>query len=313
MSTPERRRWNMRTTTGGILFCILMSMALLAPLIAPPESSLYPLRVHLQEVNLAPLAFGHLMGTDHLGRDVFAAALWASRASLTVGIMAALLSLCLGAMWGSFSAFAGGVIDNVMMRIVDGMLAIPSLILALALGTFVSTSALAQVLPEFALQLFRVTSYSQGLLPLITVIFVVSATAWLESARLARARVLSIRNKDYVTAAVSIGTGTGGILIRHLLPNIAPILVVEATLLVSEAVLMEAGLSFLGLGLGPGIPSWGGMLASSETSLLQGNWWAALVPGLFLSATVLSVNMLGEGWLESTGSRYLQAADRPAP
>src|SRR5688572_30278401 len=195
MLQKTSRRWNTSTVTGGILFCVLLGMALLAPLIAPPESALYPLRVHLQDVNSPPLAGGHILGTDHLGRDVFAAALWASRASLTVGLVAALLSLTLGALWGSFSAFAGGVIDNVMMRVVDGMLAIPSLILALALGTFVSTSALAQSLPEYALGWFKVTSYSQGLLPLVTVIFVVSATAWLESARLARSRVLTIRNK----------------------------------------------------------------------------------------------------------------------
>lgn len=288
-----------RTVLGITLLGTLIAAAVLAPVIAPSGSDWYPLTVNLSQANLPPFTAGHVLGTDHLGRDLFSEAVWAARASLAVGILAAGLAMALGALWGSFSALAGGIIDSIMMRVVDGFLAIPNMILALALGSFISTPALAQSLPAPVLSFLQVSNYSQGLLPLLTVVFVVSATSWLEAARLSRSRVLTIKTGEYVTAAVALGVGTGGMLMRHLLPNAAPILIVEATLLVSEAVLMEAGLSFLGLGLGPSVPSWGGMLASAQTSLLQNNWWAAAVPGLLITTTVFAVNMIGEGWLEN--------------
>jgi peptide/nickel transport system permease protein len=303
-----------RTILGMAIMGTLVVAALFAPIIAPSDSHWYPLTVNLAASNMPPFSPGHILGTDHLGRDLFSEAIWASRASLAVGILAAGLAMSLGALWGSFSALAGGIIDSLMMRVVDGFLAIPNMILALALGSFISTPALAQSLPAPVLSFLQVSNYSQGLLPLLTVVFVVSATSWLEAARLSRARVMTIKTGEYITAAVALGVGTGGMLSRHLLPNAAPILIVEATLLVSEAVLMEAGLSFLGLGLGPSVPSWGGMLSSAQTSLLQNNWWAAAVPGLLITATVFAVNMIGEGWLQDkTNGRHHRAAARPAP
>lgn len=296
----------MRTVCGATVLLALTALAVFAPAIAPGT----PLTVNLSSTNIPPLSPEHLLGTDHLGRDVLDETIWAGRASLSVGILAAGLAITLGALWGSFSGLVGGLVDNIMMRVVDGLLSIPNLILALALGSFISPPELLKSLPPPLLQILEVTSYSQGLAPLLSVVFVVGATTWLEAARLSRAGVMSIKDREYITAAVATGTDTGGILIRHLLPNISPILIVEATLLVSEAVLMEAGLSFLGLGLGPSIPSWGGMLASAETSLLQGNWWAALVPGLFITATVFAVNMLGEGWLELTGTQIHRVVAR---
>ncbi len=308
-----RRRLQARTIGGAILMFFLIATALSAPLLAPSTSDTYPLSVHLSWANLPVGSQGHLLGTDFLGRDLLAEAMWAARASLAVGILAAGLSMTLGALWGSLSALAGGLVDGIMMRIVDGLLAIPNLIMAMALGTFINSLWLQSALPPVALRWLHVTSYSQGLLPLFTVVFVVSATSWLEAARLSRAQVLSIKNKEYFNAAVALGVGTAGMFRRHLVPNAAPVLVLEAALLVSEAVLMEAGLSYLGLGLGPSIPSWGGMLASAQASLLQGNWWAALVPGMFITTTVFAVNLLGEGWMESMGSQAHRVTAQSVP
>src|SRR5262249_23835265 len=260
--------------------------------------------------NCPPGTNGHPLGTDHLGRDLFGQAVWGARASLAVGILAAGIAVTIGTLWGSLGALVGGVIDTVMMRIVDGLLSIPPLILLLALQSIVSTPALAEVLPSPLLGILHVTNWSYGLLPLVVVIFVVSATNWLEAARLSHAQVLSIKQQEFIAAAQSIGLATAGMLRRHILPNAAGVIIVEATLLVSDAVLMEAGLGYLGLGLGPGIPSWGGVLASAQMSLIQGNWWAAAVPGLMITTTVLAVNLIGESSLTPAGSRSGRLAAR---
>ncbi len=295
------------TVFGALILAGLAALALLAPWLAPLDTSLYPLTVDLSMANCPPGTDGHPLGTDHLGRDLFGQAVWGARASLAVGILAAGIAVTVGSLWGSLGAMVGGAIGTVMMRVVDGLLSIPPLILLLALQSIVSTPALADALPSQLLNLLRVTSWSYGLLPLVIVIVVVSATNWLEAARLSHAQVLSIKQNEYVSAARAIGVATAGMLRAHILPNAAGVIVVEATLLVSDAVLMEAGLGYLGLGLGPGIPSWGGMLASAQMSLIQGNWWAAAVPGLMITATVLAVNLIGEGSLAPARSRSLHS------
>jgi peptide/nickel transport system permease protein len=271
-------------------------MAVLAPLASPqPVLPLSPLDVDLQAANIPIGGAGHLLGTDYLGRDIVMLALWGARVSLAVGILTAGLAVTFGAVWGTLSAFAGGAVDAVMMRLVDGLLAVPSLILVLTLQSFVSSPQLSHMLPPVVLNALRVTAYSQGLLPLLAIVVVISATAWLEAARIAHAQVLAIKSQEYILAAQALGTGTIRMMTCHLLPNAAAPLIVEAGLLVSDAVLMESGLSFLGLGLGPSMPSWGGMLASAQVSLIGGNWWAALTPGVLISTLVLSINLIGEG------------------
>jgi peptide/nickel transport system permease protein len=153
------------------------------------------------------------------------------------------------------------------------------------------------------LRFLKVTSFSSGYLPLFTVIVVISATTWLEAARISRSKIQSILLQEYISSARALGIGVVRMLFRHLLPNAAPVLLVEATLLVSDAILMEAGLSFLGLGLGPSTPSWGSMLTSAQSSLIEGNWWAVVVPGLLITITVVGVNLVGEGILEGQGGK----------
>lgn len=299
-----RIRFSKRIVFGSFILALIAAIAFLAPRLAPITYEYSPLAVHLDHINLPPNSVGHLMGTDYLGRDVFAEAIWGSRASLLVGLFAALIAVSFGSIWGSLSAFAGGIVDSLMMRTVDGLLSIPSIILLLALNSLLNAPGIVASLPPFLQSMLNITSYSFGNLPIVTVVTVISATTWLEAARISRAKITSVKSEEYIEAAHSLGMSTFRMLFRHLLPNAASVLMVEATLLVSDAVLMESGLSFLGLGLGPSNPSWGSMLTSAQISLTQGNWWAVFIPGLLITLTVGSVNMIGEGWLEMLGRRH---------
>ncbi len=289
---------------GGLSIVIsLMILAIVAPFFFPLDSPLSPQHLNLNATNLSPGSAGHWLGTDYLGRDVLSQALWGARATLTVGFLAAAFAVSFGSVWGAFSALAGGIIDSVMMRIVDGLLAIPNIILLLALSAIMSTPS-PNSLPPMVAQFLGVNHYSFGIMPMVLVVAVISATSWLEAARLTRAKVLALASEEYLTAAQSIGASVFRILFRHLLPNCASVILVEATLLVSDAILMESGLSFLGLGLGPANPSWGTMLGSAQLSLLLGNWWSVLIPGLLITLTVLSISLLGEGWLQMIGQSH---------
>ncbi|HEY9785031.1 MAG TPA: ABC transporter permease [Candidatus Obscuribacterales bacterium] len=294
---------SLKMSAGLLLLSAVVLLAILAPLYAPYDSTLSPLAVDLDLLNAPPFTKGHLLGTDLLGRDILGQAMWGARASLIVGILAATIAVSFGSLWGAVSAFFGGPVDSLMMRAVDGLLSIPNIVLMLAINSFLQAQQVVGSLPAWLLDSLHVTAYSSGLLPLITVIFVISATTWLEAARIARARIKSVLVEEYVTAAKAIGVGARRMLARHLLPNAAPVIFVEATLLISDAVLMEAGLSYLGLGLGPATPSWGTMLTSAQESLIQGNWWTVLVPGLLITVTVMAVNLIGDSWLDATGGQ----------
>jgi ABC-type dipeptide/oligopeptide/nickel transport system permease subunit len=295
-----------------IIFCLIV-MALSAPIMAPLNSPLAPWTVHLDQANLPPLSPGHFLGTDCLGKDLLSNCLWGARASLLVGITAACLAAGFGFLWGAISALSGEIIDSVMMRIVDGLLAVPQIVLLLVFQALISTQVISAQLSLPIRTALHITSYSQGLLPLFTVIFVISATSWLEAARIAQAQVRSITGQEYMEAAYAVGLNRTQLLVRHVLPNCAFLLILEACLLVSDAVLAESGLSFLGLGLGPSMPSWGTMLSHAEASLIQGNFWAALFPGLLISLLVLSVNLIGERYAKPNPTNYRRVTGRLAP
>jgi peptide/nickel transport system permease protein len=248
---------------GLMLFSLVAAMALAAPLLAPVDSSLSPFNLSLANCDLPPGSHHHLLGTDHLGRDVLSLSMWGARASLTVGICSALIAVTLGAFWGATSAFAGGLTDAFLMRVVD-----------------------------VCLSVLGINSYSDGALPILTVVLVIAVTTWLEAARLTRARVLSTKTEEFIIAAEAIGLGGFAIIVKHLLPNASNIIFLEGTLLVSDAIQIEAGLSFLGLGLGPSTPSWGSMLNSAQVNLVAGNWWSVVVPGTLIAVTVLAIQLL---------------------
>ncbi len=290
-----------RMTLSIGLVVFLAILPILAPILHPVTPPLTPSHVDLTVANVPPFTGDHFLGTDSLGRDVLSMALWGARTSLALGLVAALLAVSFGTLWGAVSSLIGGFVDTVMMRIVDGLLAIPPLILLLALSALVNGPAFADTLPKTVLSLLNVTSYSLGFLPFVTVISVIAATSWLEAARIAHSKISAIQLEEYIEAARALGAGTAHTLFKHLVPNASRIIMIQATLLISDAIVMEAGLSFLGLGLSPDTPSWGTMLRQASSDLFLGNWWAPLVPAALISLTVLAVELLGESLLRVIG------------
>lgn len=298
-SSTSDAKFRMSLSIGLVVFLALLPIV--APIVHPVHPPLTPSHVDLLAANVPPFSDGHFLGTDSLGRDVLAMALWGARTSLALGLVAAMLAVSFGTLWGAVSSLIGGFIDTVMMRIVDGLLAIPPLILLLALSALVNGPAFADTLPQAVLSSLNVTSYSLGLLPFVTVISVIAATSWLEAARIAHSKISAIQLEEYIEAARALGASTSHTLFRHLVPNASRIILIQATLLISDAIVMEAGLSFLGLGLSPDTPSWGTMLRQASSDLFLGNWWAPMVPAALISLTVLAVELLGESLLRVIG------------
>jgi peptide/nickel transport system permease protein len=209
------------------------------------------------------------LGSDRLGRDVLSRLLYGARISLAVGVLALALALTLGIAVGGIAGAAGGVIDLVLMRAVDAMLAFPALLLALV-----------------AAALFRSS--------LVTLVLILGGTAWMSVARLVRGEVLAVKERDFVLAARAAGQRPLAILWRHLLPNSMTPVAVDASLRIGDLILVEAALSFLGLGVQPPTPSWGSMIADGRDALGSA-WWAAVFPGVAIALAVVAFNLLGDG------------------
>lgn len=221
---------------------------------------------------------GHPFGTDQLNRDILARVVAGARVSLSVALLAVGLSMTLGAAMGLVAGYAGGVVDAAIMRLVDGALAIPRLFMLLL------------VLAVWE----RV--------PIPALILLIGATGWFATSRLVRAEVLRLREESYVRAAEALGAKGRRIIFRHLLPNAFGPLLVAATLAVGDVILLEAGLSFLGLGIQPPTPSWGGMILDSKEVLVSAPW-AGIFPGLAIMITVLSTNLFGDALRDALDPR----------
>ena len=252
------------------LFFILLAMA--APLLAPYD----PLATNWAAVRKAPSVI-HLFGTDEIGRDVLARVIWASRASLLAGLVSVMLALALGVPIGLVSGYVGGILDGTIMRLIDAMLAIPFLILAIALAAFLGPSLTNAMI---AIGISQIPIF----------------------ARLTRGQVLSVKHEDYVEAARAVGNPQYRIVLRHILPNIVPPLLVQATLATAAAIIAEASLSFLGLGQQPPNPSWGSMLNTAKNFMTQAPWMA-IWPGLAIFSLVLSLNLFGDGLRDALDPR----------
>ena len=249
---------------GAFLVAIEAGLAVFAPALAPYE----PNKMDYKAILAAPSA-AHPLGTDELGRDMLTRMMYGARLSLTVGIMAVLLAVAAGVPLGLVSGYVGGALDEAVMRVVDSVMALPPLVLALTIAAVLGS----------------------GLVNATVAIAVVAAPTY---TRLVRGQVLSIKHNDYIVAAHSIGAPTWLILVRHVLPNAFSPIIVQASLGVGFAIILESSLSFIGLGAQPPTPSWGNMVQVGFQFLEIAPWYA-LVPATAIFLAVLGFNMLGDG------------------
>jgi peptide/nickel transport system permease protein len=257
---------------GLAVIVLFVALALLAPLMAPYD----PAAQSWATVRKPPSAL-HLFGTDDLGRDVLARIIFGARASLLAGVISVAIALAIGVPFGLLAGYVGGFIDALVSRITDAMLAIPFLILAIALAAFLGPSL------QNAMIAIGVST---------TPIFV----------RLTRAQVMAVKVEDYVEAARAVGNPAWRVALVHVLPNILPSLMVQASLSIAAAIIAEAALSFLGLGQQPPAPSWGSMLNAAQRFLVNAPWMAVW-PGLAIFVTVVSFNLLGDGLRDALDPR----------
>jgi peptide/nickel transport system permease protein len=276
--TPARRAFlrllRRRGAMLGLLIVFLFVMlAFFAPWIAPFD----PLETSWSAVRKAPSA-EYLFGTDEIGRDVLSRVIWGARASLQAGLVSVCIAMALGVPIGLLAGYAGGWVDALISRMTDAMLAVPFLILAIALAAFLGPSL------TNAMIAIGVSS---------TPIFI----------RLTRGQVLSVKVEDFVEAARAVGNPHWRIALRHILPNILAPLIVQATLAIAAAIIAEASLSFLGLGQQPPAPSWGSMLNTAK-NYVDNAPWMAIWPGLSIFLLVLSFNLLGDGLRDALDPRH---------
>ncbi|MFM1987276.1 MAG: hypothetical protein RJA99_233 [Pseudomonadota bacterium] len=257
---------------GAVVLVLVALLAILAPWVAPYD----PLATSWSAVRKAPSA-AHWFGTDEVGRDLLSRVIWGTRASLSAGVIAVSIAVFAGVPIGMFAGYVGGRVDAVIGRLTDAMLAIPFLILAIALAAFLGPS-------------------------LGNAMIAIGVTATPIFVRLARGQVLAARAEDWVEAARAVGNPPARILLRHILPNILPPVMVQATLAVAAAIIAEASLSFLGLGQQPPAPSWGSMLNTAQRFLVQAPWMA-IFPGLAIFLTVLAFNLFGDGLRDALDPR----------
>jgi len=245
---------------------VIVLVGLLAPLLAPYNPSAQPDIVRLKDL---PPSLAHPFGTDQYSRDVLSRVIYGARLSLMIGVLATIVSLTLGVAYGAIAGYAGGILDAVMMRVLDAFLSIPRLLLLI--GALVAWPRL-----------------SIGAL----VVFL-GLTGWFGLSRIVRGQVLALKHAEFVTAAQALGASRRRILWRHLLPNIVSPIVVAATLGVAHVIVLEAGLSYLGIGVQPPLASWGNIIndGADQPAAL---WWMSLFPGLFMVLTVMTLNILGE-------------------
>lgn len=257
---------------SGAAFVLLLGVvAAAAPLLAPYDPIRQSLRTRLAAPTLAgPDGKAHLLGTDHLGRDVLSRMIYGSRVSLVVGFAAVVVGGAVGATLGLLAGFRGGWVDNVIMTIADAQLAFPFILLAIGI--------IAVLGPSFP-----------------TLIIVVGLSGWVAYARVLRSQVLVLRSREFVEAIRGLGGSVTRILLRHILPNVVSSFIVIATLELARAIVLEATLSFLGLGIQPPTPSWGGMIHEGR-EYLDTAWWISTAPGIILMATSFVVSRTGD-WL----------------
>lgn len=268
----EKFLQNRGALVGAVILSIFILSALFAPWIAPFD----PLKSNFLAVRHAP-SMVYWLGTDELGRDLFSRLLWGARSSLLAGAVSVAIAMAVGVPLGLVSGYFGGKIDALISRVMEALLSCPFLVLAIALGAFLGPS-------------------------LMNAMIAIGLSAMPIFARLTRGQVLAIKHEDYLEGARAIGLPDRWIILRYVLPNVLPPLVVQATLTVAAAILAEASLSFLGLGQQPPSPSWGSMLNTAKNFMEQAPWMS-ISPGVAIYLTVLSFNLVGDGLRDAQDPR----------
>lgn len=251
-----------RAVVGIIVLGLFSAMAIFAPLIAPYDPNAQDFSM------MEGLSWAHLLGTDDLGRDLLSRLIFGTQISLFVGVSTVAIALVIGVFLGVVAGYFGGILDNIIMRYIDVQWAFPNFIIAV----------------------YLVAVFGNGLM---NVIIAVSLAFIDDFARVARSMVLTIKEEQYIDAAKTVGASSWRIMWLHVLPNAAAPLIVVGTVSISYAILAEAGLSFLGLGVNPSTPTWG-LILSDGRSFISRAWWIGVFPGLFIMLTVLSINFLGD-------------------
>ncbi|MEC5424480.1 ABC transporter permease [Virgibacillus sp. C22-A2] len=274
VSRPSLSYWNdawKRLTKNklammGLIFLVLLAaMAIFGPILSPYEVNRQDLPNQYQSPSAA-----HWFGTDAAGRDVFTRTWYGARISLFVGLMAALIDVSIGIIYGGISGYRGGRTDNIMMRIIEILYGLPYLLVVILLLVVLGPS-------------------------LTTIIIALTVTGWVGMARIVRGQVLQIKNYEFVLASKSFGTKSSRIIRKNLLPNSMGPIIVQMTLTVPSAIFAEAFLSFIGLGIQAPYASWGVMANDSLGAILSGNWWTLFFPAFFISFTMFAFNVLGDG------------------
>jgi peptide/nickel transport system permease protein len=259
---------------GMGLILLIAALSILAPLIAPSDPFKVDLAFFRKPPNLA-----HPLGTDSAGRDVLSRMLFAGQVSLTVGLIAALMSTTIGLVLGSIAGTYAGWVDAVIMRLTDVVLSFPALVVIITVVALVGPS-------------------------ILTIIFGIGLFYWPTACRIVRGLALSLREQDFLVAARALGASDRHVIIRHLVPSVLSPLTVTATFAVAQAILLEAALSFLGLGVRPPQPSWGNMLNEAQSlTILESMPWLWLPPGVAIAVTVLAINFIGDGLRDALDPR----------
>lgn len=270
----ERFSRNKLAVIGLVIIVTIILLALLAPVIAPYD----PAKQNLLH-RLKPPSAIHFLGTDDLGRDIFSRILWGARVSLTVGFVAVLGSITIGTFIGAIAGYYGGKLDSFLMRAVDVIISFPSIFLLITVVSILKPS-------------------------LMNIILVFIAFGWTGTSRLVRGEFLTLKNREYVLAAQTVGMSDARIIFRHILPNAMASIIVTATLAVGGTILAESTLSFLGLGIQPPTASWGNMLQGAQNiTIMLTAWWYPLFPGLMILITVLAINFIGDGLRDALDPR----------
>lgn len=261
------RLWSNRLAVACAGYVVLLAVAaILAPVISRYVTHYDPTTQDLSQLFRPPGA-RHPLGTDELGRDTLTRLVYGAQVSLTVGFLTAALSLVVGGTVGMVAGYLGGWLDNLLMRLVDIILSIPAIFLFILLSTLLRPNA-------------------------VTLSFIIAFVGWGNVGRLVRAEALSLRSREFVLATRSIGAGTIRLIVRHLVPNALPVMIVAASLAVGQIILAESALSFLGLGIQPPTPSWGNMLSNAQQYYYHSGW-LVLFPGVMIFLAVLAASLLG--------------------